>query len=368
MTDKKNQFRNAFHDEREMHRIIFDNSAVSIMTADADERITSCNRFTESLLGITEAELIGKPVRSLYPDEEWKKIRSYNVRQKGMQHHLETRIIKKNGEQINIDISLSVLKDKEGNITGSIGVIRDITARKRLAQLNVAKRLDGLKADLMQTVSHELRTPMAVALEGVRQVYEGFHGDTTPEQKEYLSKSLGALHTLRDLVDNLLNVSKLESHKTLLKKERSDIVKITRAVSHHFTRHAEAKDLNIEESFPDHEIGVMVDPDEMIYVVKNLLGNAIRFTKKGRVAIQVIEHKTKVECCISDTGPGISEEDLPKVFTKFQQFGRTYGPGMKGMGLGLAICKRIVELHKGRISVSSKVGEGSKFTFALPKM
>jgi len=114
------------------YRTIFENSAIAITLTDEYERIVSWNAYAEKLLGMDKNELYLKPVRSLYPTEEWQKIRSENIRQKGMQHCLETKMIRRDNEQIHVDISLSVLKDAEGKITGSIGVIKDITARKKI--------------------------------------------------------------------------------------------------------------------------------------------------------------------------------------------------------------------------------------------
>jgi PAS domain S-box-containing protein len=114
------------------YRTIFENSAVAIMMVDKEEHLISWNGFTEQLLGMTSADLFGQPIESLYPVSEWQRIRSMSIRQKGMQHHLETQMVNKNGSIIDVDISLSVLRDPEGQVTGSIGVVRDITERKRM--------------------------------------------------------------------------------------------------------------------------------------------------------------------------------------------------------------------------------------------
>jgi two-component system NtrC family sensor kinase len=124
----------------EMYRSVFQNSAVAITVTDAEERIVHWNRFAEVLLGRSWDELYMKPVKSLYPSEEWKRIRSENVRQKGMQHHLETQMTKKDGDLIDVDLSLSVLKGPKGQILGSIGMISDITERKTAqSQLQIAE-------------------------------------------------------------------------------------------------------------------------------------------------------------------------------------------------------------------------------------
>ena len=117
------------------YRLVFENSAVAITVVDERERLVSWNKFAENLLGMNRADLYLKSVKSLYPIAEWEKIRAQNIRQKGMQEHFETKMLKKDGDIVNVSISLSVLKNSEGKITGSIGVIRDITERKKIQQI-----------------------------------------------------------------------------------------------------------------------------------------------------------------------------------------------------------------------------------------
>jgi len=119
-------------ESEERYRTVFENSAVAIMLTDENERIISWNKYTEKILGMKKKELYKKPVSSFYPDLEWRKIRKENIRQKGMQHHLETKMKDKKGDLIDVDISVSVLKDDEKNVIGSIGIIRDISDRKKM--------------------------------------------------------------------------------------------------------------------------------------------------------------------------------------------------------------------------------------------
>jgi PAS domain S-box-containing protein len=128
-TEKKLQ------ESEKKYKLIFENSAVAITLTDENEKIISWNCYADKLLGTEKNDLYGKPVSSLYPKKEWEKIRKQNIRQKGMQHHLETKILKKNNELLDVDISLSVLKDDTGKINGSIGVIRDISNRKKIERL-----------------------------------------------------------------------------------------------------------------------------------------------------------------------------------------------------------------------------------------
>ncbi|RLF33318.1 MAG: hypothetical protein DRM98_02470 [Thermoplasmata archaeon] len=134
----------------EKYKTIFENSAVAIMLTDEHERIVSWNKYTETLLGMSEKDLRGKPVSMLYPPEEWKKIRGERIRDKGMQHHLETKIIKKNGELLDVDVSISVLKNHEGKVIGSIGVIKDITEQKKIEDKLAFSQ--GLFQSLMENI------------------------------------------------------------------------------------------------------------------------------------------------------------------------------------------------------------------------
>jgi len=154
----------ALRQSEENYRTVFDNSAVAITVTDADERIVTWNKFAEGLLGMDERDLHMKPVRSLYPKEEWRRIRAQNVRRKGMQHHLETRIIKKSGEIIDVDISLSVLKGPEGEVTGSIGIIRDITERKKAEDVIRAQRDLGVSLCHARGLDEGLRLCLEAAI------------------------------------------------------------------------------------------------------------------------------------------------------------------------------------------------------------
>jgi signal transduction histidine kinase len=118
---------------------------------------------------------------------------------------------------------------------------------------------------------------------------------------------------------------------------------------------------------PDKTLNLYVDEDKLIQIFTNLIGNALRFTEKGSISVALLENQDEMEFSVTDTGAGIAQEDIPKLFNKFMQFGRTAGAGEKGTGLGLSIAKGLVELCGGRIWAESQVGRGSKFVFTIPK-
>jgi GGDEF domain-containing protein len=164
-----------------------------------------------------------------------------------------------------------------------------------------------------------------------------------------------------------LSISKIEAGKVKLKKDLVDIVSVVRQAFSAFEQRAQEKGLELKGTFDHERIDLYCDVDRMIEVFTNLIGNAMKFVEKGHIEVIIRDTGEEVECVVADTGIGISKEDLPKVFGKFQQFGRTDGPGEKGTGLGLAISKKIVEMHKGRMWVESEYKVGTEFHFTMPK-
>jgi signal transduction histidine kinase/GGDEF domain-containing protein len=229
------------------------------------------------------------------------------------------------------------------------------------------KRLEQVKDEFVGTVSHELRTPMTSIREVISQTLDGILGETTPEQREFLSMALSDVDRLSGIIDDLLDISKLDAGKMKMKIEMCDMVGLVLKVISSFVPQAKAKGLEMKGNFSKEKIKAYVDKDRITQVFSNLIGNAVKFTQKGQIEILLMDGEDAIECSVSDTGPGIAEKDLPQLFDKFQQFGHPVSGEEKGTGLGLAISKGIVELHKGRIGVESQVDVGTKFTFMLPK-
>ncbi len=342
----------------EKYRTVFENSPAAIIVADGTERISSWNHYTEKLLGMQTADLFLKPVSSLYPAKEWMRIRDEHLRDKGTQAHLETCVFRKDSTLIDVEVSISVVKDVEGRVTGSIGILRDITERKKL---------ERMKDDFISTVSHELRTPMTIIREGISQVLDGILGPTTEDMQQILSIGLEGIDRLTRIVNDLLDVSKLEAGKIELRREHLNMVELAQHVALIFAPQFQKKGIALKTLFSAAQIYCYADRDKITQVLTNLIGNSLKFTEEGEISLEVQEKPGEVVVSIKDTGRGISELDMRNVFQKFQQFGRTAGPGEKGTGLGLVISKGLVELHRGRIGVSTKIGVGSEFYFSLPR-
>ncbi len=360
---KKAQYERQLAEDK--YRMIFENSAVAITMVDEHERLISWNRFTEDLLGMDRDDLYLKPVRSLYPAEEWERIRAYHLRQKGMQHHLvETRMIKKDGNIIEVDISLSVLTNAEGKTTGSIGIIRDITEHKK-AQEKI-KKMIAAKSGFISTVAHELRTSLAAMKEGVAIVFDGMVGRLNNKQKKYLNIAIRNAERLGALINDVLDFQKLEADRMNLDIQDNDIKEVVSEVHETMALYAKKNKVELSLELAEELSAAKFDRAKINQVLTNLVGNAIKFTpEKGKVSINVHLQNEELVISVSDTGIGIPKEALPKIFECFYRVNQR-GKEIQGTGLGLAIVHKIVMMHNGRIEVESEVGQGTTFTVFLP--
>jgi PAS domain S-box-containing protein len=348
----------------ERYRTIFENSAVAITMADEHERLVSWNKFMEQLLGMDQEDLHLRPVRSLYPAEEWEKIRACNARQKGMQYHLETRMFRKDGGLLDVDISLSVLKDAEGNTTGSIGVIRDITVRKRAEE--TLKETMELKSQFISTVSHELRTPLTAVREGLGIVLDEVPGRINDKQRKFLDIAKRNTDRLSDLINDVLDFQRLEAGRMKLDIQSHDVREILCEVHETMALYAQKSHIELSCALAEDLPRAELDRAKIIQVLTNLISNGVKFTnEKGRVAVEVYRQNDELVMRVSDTGMGIPKEAIPKIFDRFYRVNRP-GKQIQGTGLGLAIVQKIVMMHNGRIEVESEVNQGTTFTVFLP--
>jgi len=236
------------------------------------------------------------------------------------------------------------------------------------ANVEKLKELDQLKSEFLATVSHELRTPIAVMREGVSLCVDGVAGELNEMQNEFLSDALDNIDRLSRLIDDLLDISKIEAGKVLVRKSDINICELAEKTVRSFKPLADNKGISLELSVPGFGIEIFADWDRVVQILSNIITNAINYTSKGgSVFVSVQDDNDKVVCSVKDTGAGIDKKNLTKLFDKFQQFGRQEGPGYRGTGLGLAIVKGLVEKHGGRIWAESEKGEGSTFTFTLEK-
>lgn len=226
------------------------------------------------------------------------------------------------------------------------------------------KELDRMKSDFVANVVHELRTPLTLIRGNLDNIEKGFAGQVQPKQKEIIDDVFRIVNRLARLVNDLLDISKIESGKMELNKEDVNIIELAEEVLKEFEALAKNKKVGIKKEFSEARIDVKADRDKLIQVFINLAGNALKFTDKGEISVRIVGLQDEVQVEIRDTGPGMTNEQCEKIFDKFV---RVLAEKKEGTGLGLPIAKDIIGLHKGRIRVESTPGKGSAFIFNLPK-
>ena len=357
------QFIKRKQQEEEIRRLqrAIEQAPSGIVITDTAGKIEYVNPKFTQLTGYTFDEAVGENIKILKSGEVSADVykQLWGTITAGKEWRGELRNKKKNGELYWEFSSISAIRNSEGMITHYVAVKEDIAQRKEI---------ERLKDEFVSVVSHELRTPMAVIKEGVSQVFEGLHGGISTTQKEVLVLALEHIDRLSRIIDNLLDISKIEAGKLKIKKEITDIVSVARGVVAIFHFKTQDTHIVLKENFSKEKIEIALDRDRIIQVFTNLVGNAFKFTPRGSIEISIIDKIDTVECAVTDTGIGIAKENIPKLFSKFEQFSRAASPGERGTGLGLSIAKEIVELHNGRMWVESELGQGAKFSFTLPKV
>jgi signal transduction histidine kinase len=227
------------------------------------------------------------------------------------------------------------------------------------------RELDEMKSDFVSTVSHELRTPLTVIKEGIDLVLSRALGQVNPQQEECLGMAGRNIDRLNKLITNVLDISKIEAGITGFSGEKVELPPLLKNIVEPFQPVSARKGLKLKllcEELP----AIHADPDKIVQILSNLLNNAFKFTQHGGVTVSARPYLDFVEISVADTGPGIAEEDLRKLFSKFSQVGNRYERPSGGTGLGLYITRNLVELMGGRIRAESEAGQGTKFIFTLP--
>jgi signal transduction histidine kinase len=237
------------------------------------------------------------------------------------------------------------------------------------------RRIDSMKSEFVSIASHELRTPLAAIKNAVQLILKGTTGKINENQAKFLSMAERNINRLTNILNDLLNLSRIESGRIELKFENTGLKGIIEQTASSLRPHADGKSIQIDAEISEQLPPVYGDPEKIEQILTNLIGNAVKFTPDGgRILItaQPLSHDEKggygnrVAVSVKDTGIGIPSEHLDAIFEKFHQVEGSLQRSVSGTGLGLAITKGLVEAHQGKIWVESEVGKGSTFTFTLP--
>jgi signal transduction histidine kinase len=262
----------------------------------------------------------------------------------------------KDGRRIDVALTVSPMLDRTGQVIGASTIARDITERKQLEQM---------KDDFVGTVSHELRTPLTAIKGFIELVADGDAGPLSDAQREFLQIASRNTDRLGNLINDLLDVNRIESHSLQIRTESTNVAAVLEDVAATFRAMAQAKGLVFNAdigSLPT----IMGDGPRLVQVFSNLVSNAIKYTPKGEVGIRATAGQDAVEVEVHDSGIGLNQGEQAQLFTKFFRGRNPVVADSGGTGLGLVIAKAIIEKHQGTILVESRPGEGTCFRVILP--
>lgn len=347
---------------------LVENAGDAVVPTDLEDRILTWNRGAEVIFGYSKEEAIGQSLAILLPSGRSKELEEIRIKVQftGVIRNLEVRRRRKDGAIIDVALAVSPIQDGTGNVIGFLHLGKDITEKKRYEQR--LKELDKMKSDFVSNVSHELRTPLTAIKGSVDNMLDGLTGSLNEKQSRYLMRMKSNADRLTRLVNDILDLSRIEAGKIDLNPRVLSLTALAKEVAEGLRSLAVEKLISLEVASPDAGVTAWADRDKVIQILMNLIGNAVKFTPThGRVSVTVERNGNQwVQTSVADTGPGIPSEEANKIFAKFYQVAPVGRQKARGTGLGLAISKALVEMHGGKIWVESEVGGGSTFSFTLP--
>jgi PAS domain S-box-containing protein len=376
MLSDLNVTRKALEKEHSLLRSVMNSIPDMVFFKDVESKYMGCNEAFCKYLGITDSELIGKTDFELFPVEaaSFYYSNDQKILKNGVPIRNEEWSTLPNGTRCLFDTVKALCHDRMGNILGIICISRDITERETIQKKYIeakekAEESDRLKTAFLANMSHEIRTPMNSIVGFSNLIAEG--GLTREEQKEYVGHIDTAINNLLNLINDIIDIAKIEAGQLSIKPEYFNLSKL---MDDQFISASEyMRKLNKDHIALKYSIGsdlsnvkVLADPFRLNQVLTNLVNNAIKFTQRGEICFGCELRENEIHFFVTDTGIGISGNDQQLLFRRFRQVGETTGHKMGGTGLGLAISKHIIDLMNGEISVQSKQGSGSAFRFFVP--
>jgi len=333
-----------------------------LVVTDAEGLIRKVNAATCTLLELEEDQLIDRPL-ARFLDVERLSADDLEPR--------EGLARRQNGESVPVLISRAELVDGQDRAESRVWVFRDITRIRQaqdelIAAKKDAERANEAKSQFLANMSHELRTPLNAVLGFSELVIDGTYGDISLAVREAMERVERNGQHLLGLINDVLDLSKIEAGRLALSLGRYDMADVVRTVESSLGPLAAEKRITLECSIPPELPTGWGDGRRITQALMNLVGNAVKFTESGTVSVGVECDSISFTVSVTDTGPGIAETDQHTIFEDFYQVDGSITRRQGGTGLGLAIAKRMIEMHGGRLWVDSTLGQGAEFVFTVP--
>ena len=377
-------------------RSLIESNIDALMTTDPRGIITDVNKQTEALTGCTRDELIGAPFKNYFTDPVRAEAAINRVLGEGTVENYELTARARDGKQTVVSYNASTFHDRDRRLQGVFASARDMTELKRIEHALQQKNVEledasRMKSEFLANMSHELRTPLNAIIGFSEVLHDGLLGEMSEKQRGFIGNIFGSGNHLLSLINDILDLSKVEAGKMELDLEAVDVAS---ALSNSLTiirEKAAARGIQLRLGLVDISEPIQLDARKLKQIVYNLLSNAVKFSAEGgQVLVRAAlvsraevgegpsesvsrtfplpenEFEEFLEISVTDSGIGISPDGLTRLFQPFSQIDSGLGRKFEGTGLGLAMVKLLTELHGGAVSVSSTVDHGSCFTVWLP--
>ena len=371
ITERK-KIEQALDESEERFRTNFENAAVGMAQVGLDGFFLKVNHKLCEISGYSEKELLSQTFMMItHPDDVERDVEYFRLLREGKidAYQIEKRYIRKDGNLVWISLSVGLQHDRNGSPLHFLPVMVDITDRKRAEEALIGAKEDAeaasrAKSEFLANMSHELRTPMTVIMGAVQHLLLSTPG---PGQREFLEMTDRSAHRLLAIIDDLLDISRIEAKKLKIEENEFDLRGCLRQSTEIFTRQAMEKGICLTcEVDPETPIHVIGDAQRIEQVMVNLIGNAVKFTDQGEVKVRVESSEGNMIFSVSDTGIGIPAGKMDQLFEPFTQVDSSRTRRYGGTGLGLAICRELAALMGGAIRATSTEGRGSTFSVTLP--
>ncbi|QQS04984.1 MAG: PAS domain S-box protein [Fibrobacterota bacterium] len=375
--DERMKLDQRLRDQQFYTRSLIEANIDAIMTTDLQGIITDVNRQMEALTGCTRDELIGAPFKGFFTDPERAQASITLVLAEGKVNNYELTARNWDGNETVVSYNAATFFDRERRLLGVFAAARDVTVSKQLDQVlqernvdlqiakAVAEKANLSKSEFLSSMSHELRSPLNAIL-GFAQLLESESPPPTPSQLESIGRILQAGWHLLNLINEILDLAKIESGKFSLSPEPVSLAEVFLECREMVEGLARKRDIQLKfPPFAD-RCFVHADRTRLKQILLNLLSNAIKYNRDGGV-VEVSFRKTEngeIRIEVRDTGEGLPPEKIEQLFQPFNRLGQE-ASGEEGTGIGLVVAKQLVEMMEGRIGVDSAVGTGSVFWFEL---
>jgi len=356
-------------DQQFYTRSLIESNIDALMTTNPSGIISDVNKQMETLTGCTRDELIGAPFKNFFTDPERAEAGIKRVLSEKKVTNYELTARARDGKETVVSYNATTFYDRDRKLQGVFAAARDVTERKRLdveleRAMSVAEKANLAKSEFLSSMSHELRSPLNAIL-GFGQLMESDSPPPTPAQKESIDQILQAGWHLLKLINEILDLAKVESGQVPLSREPVSLAEVMLECRGMIEPQVQPRGIHM--TFPQFDMPyfVLADRTRLKQVLINLLSNAIKYNREqGTVEVKCTASLERIRISVRDTGAGLSPEQLAQLFQAFNRLGQEAGVE-EGTGIGLVVSKRLVELMGGVIGVESTVGMGSVFWFEL---